>query len=61
MYQQLHRMNNKLSDIRIRRSSIYDAYQEEQDKMRLNLIDEIEVMHEAWMKDPKLRSDAAKR
>jgi hypothetical protein len=54
-------MNNKLSDIRIRRSSIYDAYQEEQDKMRLNLIDEIEVMHEAWMRDPKLRSDAAKR
>ena len=54
-------MNNKLSDIRIRRSSIYDAQQEEKDKMRQNLIEEIEVMQDAWMKDPKLRSDTAKR
>ena len=41
VYTRLEQMNNKLRDIRIRRSSIFDHQQEERDKQRLEYISEI--------------------
>jgi hypothetical protein len=53
-------MNNKLRDIRIRRSSIFDQQQEERDKQRIEYLEEIAQLTGAWM-NPKLAPDLQKR
>ena len=53
--------NNKLRDIRIRRSSIFDQQQEDRDKQRSDYLTEISKINDSWIENPKLMSDQQKR
>lgn len=57
--------NNRLQDIKQRRASKYDQSSIENELKRAALVqqylDEIEQMTEAWIANPKLRSDAQKK
>lgn len=65
LYKKLQKQNNRLQEIKQRKASKYDQSTIENELRRAAMVqqylDEIEQMTEAWIANPKLKSDAQKK
>lgn len=65
MYNQLKLQNNKLQDLRVRKSSLYDSFAIEsalkKEQLVQQILDEVQQLHTAFTSNPRAQSDMLKK